>query len=172
MRLNRQPAGASLKRALKKPFFLIASLFLEDFLLKQYLVFGDKSRLKIAPTAVVGNALFNTNSGNIIIEDDVFFGHNVSVLTGTHNYKKFGLERRLSGTPSGREVIIKKGVWVASNATILGPCTIGENSVIGACCLIYKDVPPNTICFSGSPLTLREIKQESNQPRQRASMTK
>jgi acetyltransferase-like isoleucine patch superfamily enzyme len=147
----------------KKPHYFIISKFLEFLageLLKRYTVYGDKSRLRIAPTAVVNNALFNTVSGRIEIEDYVFFGHNVCVLTGTHDYKKFGLERQVSCPNSGRDVVIKKGVWVSSNATILGPCIIGENSVIGACCLIYKDVPPNTLCISGSPLVLKEIRQE------------
>jgi acetyltransferase-like isoleucine patch superfamily enzyme len=156
------PRKERFKKLFKRPYFLLLSKILGDFLLKQYLVFGPESKLKIkiASTAVVGNALFNTTSGNITIEDDVFFGQNVSCLTGTHDYRKFGQERRLSHV-EGRDILIKKGVWVASNATIIGPCTIGENSVIGACCLICKNVPPNTICFSGNSPILREIKQKS-----------
>jgi len=153
------PPKERFKRLFKRPYFLLLSKILGDFLLKQYLVFGPESKLKIAPTAVVGNALFNTTSGNITIEDDVFFGQNVSCLTGTHDYRKFGQERRLSHV-DGRDILIKKGVWVASNVTIIGPCNIGENSVIGACCLIYKDVPPNTICFSGNSPTIKELKQQ------------
>jgi len=153
-----------LKQILKKMISLIDILF--DFvarryikrnLLSQCLIFGDGSRLEIAPTARVQNALFNLSSGKIVIEDYVFFGHNVCILTGTHDYKKFGLERQKSVPKSGRDVIIKKGVWIASNATILGPCVIGENSVIGACCLVNKDIPPNTICSSGNPLILQRI---------------
>lgn len=132
--------------------------YLANFLLNEYLVWGDESRLKIAPTADVSNTLFNLASGKIIIEDHVFCGHNVCIITGTHDYEKTGLERYQSIPRSGRDVIVKKGAFIASNVTILGPCVIGENSVIGAGCLICRDVPPNTICFSGNPIVMKEIK--------------
>ncbi len=132
--------------------------YLSNFLLRQYLVWGDESKLKIAPTAFVDNTLFNVESGKIIIEDYVFCGHNVCIITATHDYKKTGIERMYTIPQSGRDVIIKKGAWIASNATILGPCIIGENSVISAGCLIRKDVPPNTICFSDNTIVMKKIK--------------
>jgi acetyltransferase-like isoleucine patch superfamily enzyme len=132
-------------------------LYAKRAFLHQYQVWGDETRIKIAPTAIVNNALFNVSSGNILIEDYVFFGHNVSILTGTHDVKKYGLERINASPKSGRDIIIKKGVFVASNATILGPCVIGENSVIGACCLIHEDIPPSTICYSNNPVKFKKI---------------
>lgn len=52
----------------------------------------------------------------------------------------------------GNDIIIGKGVWLCSNATILGPCSIGDNSVIaaGAVVLANTVVPPDTI-FGGVP---------------------
>src|ERR671911_1268722 len=61
--------------------------------LYRYLVHGDRARLRIHPTAVVNNALFNLGSGDITVGEYAFFGHNVSVLTGTHDITKFGRER-------------------------------------------------------------------------------
>jgi acetyltransferase-like isoleucine patch superfamily enzyme len=46
------------------------------------MVFGDKSKLNIAPNAVVENTLFNLSSGKIVIEDYVFCGHNVCINNG------------------------------------------------------------------------------------------
>ena len=132
--------------ALRIPFDSLARIF-DRIYLKQYHVWGDATRLKIAGTAVVNNALFNVTSGTISIEDWVFFGHNVSVITGTHDIKKVGPERQKAAPQSGRDIIIKRGAWIASNVTILGPCTIGENAVVGACCLIRNDVPANTLCY-------------------------
>jgi acetyltransferase-like isoleucine patch superfamily enzyme len=118
---------------------------IERNLLSHYLVFGDKSRLQIAETALVNNALFNLSSGRIIIEDYVFFGHNVSILTGVHDYRKFNKERQLAIPSFGRDVIIKQGAWISTNATIIGPCVIGEHSVVSACSLVKADVAPFTI---------------------------
>ena len=91
----------------------------------KYLVHGDRSKLDIHPTAVVNNALFNVGSGTITVGEYAFFGHNVSVLTGTHDINTFGRERQLAVPRSGRDIVIGEGAWVASNAMVLGPCRIG-----------------------------------------------
>jgi acetyltransferase-like isoleucine patch superfamily enzyme len=130
---------------------------LNRILMKEYSVWGDSSRLTIAKTAVVTNTLFNLSSGRIVIEDYVMIAHNVSLLTGTHDYRKKGLERNTSIPKEGGDIIIKKGVWIASNVTIIGPCTIGENSVIGAGCLIHKYIPANTLCRSTDSVILTPI---------------
>lgn len=146
-----------LRRVLRIPLNRVLKLYLHDFLVSQHTVCGDKSRVEIAPTASVANTLFNVSSGRIIIEDYVFCGHNVSIITGTHDYRKTGFKRHKAVPREGRDVIIKKGAWIASNAIILGPCVIGENSVISAGCVVSNNVPPNTICFSDNPLTMKKI---------------
>ena len=124
--------------------------------LTRMLVHGDRSRLHIAPTATVNNALFNLSAGDVTVRDHAFFGHNVSVLTGTHDVNKFGAERKKAHPREGRDVVIGEGVWVASNATIVGPCTIGEHAVIGACSLVQGDVEPYTV-VAGVPA--KEVKR-------------
>jgi acetyltransferase-like isoleucine patch superfamily enzyme len=119
-------------------------------LLSQYVVFGDRSRLQIADTAVVNNALFNLSSGRVIVEDYAFFGHNVSILTGTHDYRKFGKERQAAVPRSGRDVIVRRGAWIASGAIVLGPAVIGEHAVIAAGSVVETDVPPYAIA-AGTP---------------------
>ena len=117
----------------------------EEDVLTKPLIHGDESRLHVAPSAIVNNALFNLSSGHITVGEHAFFGHNVSVLTGTHDVKKFGAERKTSIPKEGRDVVIGEGVWVASNATVLGPCTIGDHAVVGACSLVQEDVPPHAV---------------------------
>jgi acetyltransferase-like isoleucine patch superfamily enzyme len=126
---------------------------LKRSLLNNYSVYGDESRLSISPTAAVNNALFNLSSGVIDVGDYSFFGHNVTILTGTHDYMKFGLDRQRSAPNSGRDVFIKEGAWIASNVTIIGPCVIGEHAVVAACSLVNKDVPAYSI-VAGIPATI------------------
>jgi acetyltransferase-like isoleucine patch superfamily enzyme len=130
--------------------------YLRIFLTYQHLIHGDPSRLNIAPTALVNNALFNVSSGRIVIEDNAFFGHNVCVLTGTHDFHSFGAERQNAIPRSGYDIRICQGVWISSNVTVIGPCVIGENSVVAAGSLVNSDVPPYTI-VAGLPA--RPIKQ-------------
>jgi glycosyltransferase involved in cell wall biosynthesis len=125
----------------------------EDPALFRPLIYGDPARLHVAPTAIVNNALFNLSSGHVTIGDYAFFGHSVSVFTGTHDWTKFGQERQVTVPESGRDVVIEEGVWVASNATIVGPCRIGAHSVVGVGSLVLKDVEPYTI-VAGSPAKL------------------
>lgn len=108
-------------------------------------IFGCKSRLTVHPTAQLNNALINLNSGNVIIGAETFFGHEVSILTGTHNPSLTGLERRCSYPSEGYDIHIGDGVWIGSNATILGPCNIGRNAVVGAMSLVKNDIPENAI---------------------------
>lgn len=132
---------------------------LQEKLLRQYLVFGNEKHLSIAPTAVVNNALFNLSSGRITIEEYAFFGHYVSLITGTHDYNKFGLERQQAIPSSGRDILIKQGVWISSNSTILGPCIIGENSVVASCSLVTADVEPYTLVAGIPARKIRTIRR-------------
>jgi acetyltransferase-like isoleucine patch superfamily enzyme len=92
-------------------------------------VYGEASRIKVAPDYCFNNTLFNTISGNITVEEDVCFGHNVCL-----------------------------GAWLASNVTVLGPCEIGENAVIAAGSLVLSDVKPNCV-YAGTPAKfIKEIK--------------
>jgi acetyltransferase-like isoleucine patch superfamily enzyme len=125
----------------------------QRLLLNDVKVWGDPGRVHIASTAIVHNALFNTVSGSIRVDEFAFFGHNVSVLTGTHDVAKKDLERQNSATGEGRDVVIGRGAWIASNATILGPCTIGRNAVIGAGSVVTTNVPDNSF-YAGVPAVL------------------
>jgi acetyltransferase-like isoleucine patch superfamily enzyme len=109
------------------------------------LVYGDPSRLSVAKTAVVNNALFNTLSGKIKVEDHAFFGHNVCILTGAHDVKVTGPDRQLAMPCDGHDVTIRSGAWVASNATVIGPCVVGENAVVAAGAVVIRDVPAFSI---------------------------
>src|SRR6185436_15011799 len=87
--------------------------------------------------------------GVVRIEDHVMFGHNVSVLTGIHDYTK-PAGQRIAIEDAGRDVTIERGAWIASNVTIVGPVTVGEEAVVAAGSVVIKDVPPHTIA-AGNP---------------------
>jgi acetyltransferase-like isoleucine patch superfamily enzyme len=111
---------------------------------------GDRSRLHIPDTAVVNNALFNMSGGTITLGEYAFFGHDVAVLTGTHDITKFGRDRQLGFPRSGRDVVIGDGVWLASHVLVLGPVKIGEHAVVAAGSLVREDVEPYTV-VAGRP---------------------
>jgi acetyltransferase-like isoleucine patch superfamily enzyme len=121
-----------------------------DSSLKTYQVWGDKSRIQIGKDVHLNDALINTVSGNVIIGDEAFMGHGVSLLTGTHDYHKIGIERQTSIPSHGRDILIGKGVWIASKAIVLGPCEIGEHSVIAAGSIVKGKVQSHSV-YAGAP---------------------
>lgn len=94
----------------------------------------------------------------IKIEKDAFFGHDVTLLTGGHDYQLFGEERK--GSNSGGAIHIKEGAWIASKAIIIGPCVIGEHSVVGAGSVVTKDVPPYTVVAGNPARFIKEINHD------------
>jgi acetyltransferase-like isoleucine patch superfamily enzyme len=106
---------------------------------------GAEDRVTIGPGAELNDALLNVSSGRISIGPDVLLGHGVSILTGTHDHRRFGAHRRFAIPPDGRDVEIESGVWVASNATVVGPCRIGEHAVVAAGAVVIDDVPAYAI---------------------------
>jgi acetyltransferase-like isoleucine patch superfamily enzyme len=125
--------------------------------LYRYRVHGKLDRLHIDPTAIVNNALFNVSGGEITIGAYAFFGHEVAVLTGTHDITKFGRERQLTFPRSGRDVAIEEGVWVASHAMVLGPVRIGKHAVVAAGSLVLEDVAPYTVVAGRPAQVIKKI---------------
>lgn len=138
----------------KKKIFILLIRMLKPIVqyisLNIYSCYGSEKRLFISDKANVCNTLFNTFSGDIHVNEFVFMGHNVSILTGTHDYTKKDEDRMNSAPISGGDIIIEKGVWLGSNSTVLGPCRIGKNSVIAAGSIVNKDVP-NNVLVAGIP---------------------
>jgi acetyltransferase-like isoleucine patch superfamily enzyme len=129
----------------------------EDPALFRTLVYGDPDRLHVHPTAVLNNALINLSSGEVTVGEHAFFGHNVSVLTGTHDWTTFGAERQVAVPASGRDVVIEEGVWVSSNAIVVAPCRIGAHAVVGVGSLVLHDVEPYTVVAGNPARVLRTI---------------
>ena len=104
-------------------------------------IFGDPARVTIAEGAVVNDALFNVSSGTIRVEANAFFGHGVSLLTGTHDIEVIGPGRKDAIPQEGRDIVIGECAWVSSNATIIGPCRVGRHAVVAAGAVVTSDVP-------------------------------
>ena len=91
------------------------------------------------------NVFINSNcsmqdQGGIYIGDEVFIGHNVSLLTLNHNLNP---QKRANLIPS--PIYLEDHVWLGSNVTILPGVRVGKNSVVAAGAVVSKDVPANTV---------------------------
>lgn len=109
------------------------------------LVHGSAARLHVHPSAVVNDALFNLESGDVHVHAWAFFGHGVAVLTGTHDTSRRDQERQTAVPRAGRDVVVGRGAWIASRAVLLGPCSVGAHAVVAAGAVVVGDVPEGAV---------------------------
>lgn len=106
---------------------------------------------------IIGNNVFFNNycsinaNERVTIGDGTLLGENVKVYDHNHCYKNTIVPIKEQGFTTA-PVNIGKHCWIGSNVVILKGVTIGDNSVIGAGCVIYKDVPNNTIIVNKQEL--------------------
>lgn len=92
--------------------------------------------------------------GGIMIEDHVFIGPNVNVITENHAENP-----ELRHNVYGKPILIKRNAWIGATAVILPGVTIGENAIVAAGSIVTKDVPDNTIVGGNPAKIIREIKK-------------
>jgi serine O-acetyltransferase len=108
----------------------------------------------VPPSCVIGKgAQFSYGGSGVVLHGRSILGKNCVIGTGVTIGGR-GRHSRGQGGP-----VIGDNVWIATGAKILGPITIGDDSVIGANAVVIKDVPPNSV-VAGVPA--RVIGQNKN----------
>jgi acetyltransferase-like isoleucine patch superfamily enzyme len=99
--------------------------------------------------AIHDKVFFNRNCSlnslcNLTIKENCLFGENVKIYD--HNHKFTDKEKLIKDQEYNiAPVVIEENCWVGSNVVILKGVTVGKNSIIGANCIIHKDVPPHSL---------------------------
>jgi maltose O-acetyltransferase len=89
----------------------------------------------------------------VIIEDNVFIGVNVSIVTPVHPliYEERKPYKNSKGIMTDQEyakpITIGEGTWLASNVVVTGGVRIGKRCVIAAGAVVTKDIPDD--CLAG-----------------------
>lgn len=137
---------------------------------------GDDSRIwqfcVVFPMASIGK---NCNiCANVLIENDVVIGDNVTVKSGVQLWDGVCVENDVFIGPnvtftndvfprskvySGRfeRTVIKRGASIGANSTILPGVTVGECAMIGAGSVVTKDVPAFTLWYGNPARQIRYI---------------
>lgn len=101
---------------------------------------ASRSKAKI----IVGNNVFiNRNCtivshDEIVIKDGVTIGPNCCIYDHDHDLLNRGRFKTA-------RICIGENVWLGANVLVMKGVHIGDNSVIGAGCVVTHDVPANTI---------------------------
>ena len=94
---------------------------------------------------------------HIYVGDNVLFGPNVTVCTGTHPIHP---ELRRRQAEYNLPIHIGNNVWIGGGSYLMPGVTIGDNTVIGACSLVTKDIPANVVAYGQPCRVQREISRK------------
>lgn len=130
---------------------------------------GEKTRIWQF-SVVLSGAVLGKNCNicaHTLIENDVIIGDNVTVKSGVYLWDGIRVEDNVFIGPcvaftndkyprskhfpeEFSKILIKEGVSIGANATILPGLTLGEHCMIGAGSVVTKDVPPYAVVV-GNP---------------------
>jgi serine O-acetyltransferase len=106
-----------------------------------------RTGVEIHPGAEIGHRVFIDHGMGIVIGETAVVGDDVLMYHGV----------TLGGVSSAtgrRHPAIGDRVSIGAGATVLGPLTIGADSVIGAAAVVVRDAPPGSLLV-GAPATTR-----------------
>lgn len=113
------------------------------------------ARITIGSHVFFNNYCSLNASREITIGGYTIFGEGVKVYDHNHCYRDHTKPIKEQGY-SVAPVHIGAHCWIASNVVILKGVSIGDRSVIGAGCVIYKDVPAGSVVICRQDLQVRQ----------------
>jgi acetyltransferase-like isoleucine patch superfamily enzyme len=144
-----------------------SGVFIDKYTRVEHSILGDKVRLERNNQIVYSNmgrycyTGTNTVIKNVQLGSFVSIAWNVSIGGNTHDlnhitthsflvYPKWQMGGDGNWESASEKCQIGHDVWVGAGANILRGVTIGNGAVIGASCVVTKDVPPYAIVV-GNP---------------------
>ena len=124
-------------------FFAIAKFDLIARIISQFSRF--LTGIEIHPKAKIGKNLFIDHGMGVVIGETSEIGDDVTIY---HNVTLGGVAPSINSNEQRnvkRHPTLEDKVVVGSGAQILGPITIGKNSLIGSNAVVTKDVPEKSI---------------------------
>ena len=113
------------------------------------------SNLTLHDRACLGDRANAYTLGELEIRRGATVAQEVYLSTGTHDFSAPSLP-----LVTGR-ILIGEDAFVGARAFVMPGVTIGARSVIGACSVVTKDIPPNVIAAGNPCRVVRERGSES-----------
>ena len=115
-------------------------------------------RLEVGHDCYFGRELFLDLQDKIVIEDQVTVSHRVMILTHTDTGMSPLKDEVVATTQAS--VIIRRGVYIGANVTILQGVEVGESSVVGAGAVVTRSVPPSSVVVGVPARVVRTLGEQ------------
>ncbi len=106
--------------------------------------------IEIHPGATIGREFFIDHGYGVVIGETTVIGDNVFL----YHQVTLGARKVQNGK---RHPTLQNNVTIGTDAKILGPITVGENSIIGTGALILKDIPANSKVKAVTETTIEPV---------------
>lgn len=95
----------------------------------------------------------------------ITIGNKVSIASGSYILSHTA-GRRILGHTSRKsqkeETVLEDNVIVFVNAVVLPGVKVGKNSIVGAGCVVVKDVPPNVVVMGNPARVIKHLESEKD----------
>jgi maltose O-acetyltransferase len=108
-----------------------------------------KTGITLGDYVVIGQSVFLDATGTIDIGDRVHVGPFTKLVSATHTIMP-SVYRRDRDELVAEPIVIERGSWIGTGATILAGVTVGEGCVIGAGSLVTRSCDANGL-YVGVP---------------------
>jgi acetyltransferase-like isoleucine patch superfamily enzyme len=109
-----------------------------------WLVQGVKN-FELGDKTDIGAFTYIQAKSGVVIEDFVQIGSHCSI------YSESTIDQKKA------KVILKKNCKIGSHSLVMPGVTVGENSIIGACSFVNKDIPNNVVAFGIPAKVVKKI---------------
>lgn len=107
-----------------------------------------------------GSKILVSKKCKVSIKKYSVVGMNCMIIANKH-ISTVGIPQILLGASGindqNNDILIDEDTWIGSNVTIMGNITIGRGSIVGACSLVTKSIPPYAVVV-GSPAKIVAVK--------------
>lgn len=123
---------------------------------RMVMIVDDSAQLHIGSHVYFNEDAMISCKGKITIGDGCKFGPNVKIFDNNH---KFDAINGVSDEHNIGRIEIGKHCWIGANVVILKGAQIGENSVIGAGCVVSGTIPKASIVTQGRELIFKQMRK-------------
>ena len=106
----------------------------------------------------IGNFSYIDQNVIINLRRDVEIGNEVGIGANSSLYTHSVWLPALDGAPvKFGKIIIRNRAWIPANVFIMPGVTVGKNAIVGACSVVTKDVPENTIVVGNPAMEIKRL---------------